>query len=107
MGCNCKNAKKVEALLPNANDKTYKKHSFMGVLLWIWGFIKSILQKCIIVVLICVLSPIIICILLFNILFRGGMFLEIPKFLQKKMKQYETEVNETNLVGENGTKLSN
>ena len=107
MGCNCKNAKKVEALLPNANDKTYKKHSLKSIGLWIWDIIVSLVGKLCVMLLVCMLCPIIIAILLFNLFFRGGMFLEIPDFLLKKVKHYEKKMNELNQIVDDGAELSN
>ena len=106
MSCNCKTAKKVEKLLPNANGKEKKSLGVYKILDWVGNSLWNLFKTLCVAILIGVMCPIVFIILIYNLIFRGGMFLEIPNFLNKKIGKSNKELEEEK-VALNGAELSN
>lgn len=106
MGCNCKNVKKVEMLLPNANNKEKRTLGVYKILDWLGNGILNLLKTLCVMILIAILCPIVFIILIYNLLFRGGMFFEIPSFISKKIHKINKELKDEK-VAIDGTELSN
>lgn len=86
MGCNCKNAEKINKVLPfNVN------HEKKGVLGAINSFSINFINKLIIVLLLIILTPIVIVVLIFNYLFKDKLMVILPKFLGKYLKKVKEE----------------
>lgn len=87
MGCNCKQVEKLQKtqLFATKNEK-------IGVLNRLNVIGINFLNKSILILLFVILTPIIIIVLIFKLLFEGRMVLPLPKFMAKhleKMKEDE------------------
>lgn len=93
MGCACKNAKKTEALIVNANDKEIQKKGVKRILSWLWDSFASLLRYIMVIFLIFLMVPIVISILICNLIFKGEMYFQIPDWFMKKKDNLERELN--------------
>ena len=96
MGCACKNINKAAELAPNANHYNKEKKGVKGYLIMTRNLLATLFSYLGMILLIISLVPIVIGILIFNLLFRGKMFIEVPSFLLGKDKKDNVKVEEVN-----------
>ena len=94
MGCACKNINKAAELAPNANHYNKEKKGVKGYAIMTWDLLATLFSYIGMILLIISLVPIVICILIFNLLFRGKMFIEVPSFLLGRDKKDNVKVEE-------------
>lgn len=83
MACACKTAKKIA----NKNSKIYKNESKgMKLTKHIIDWVIDLLNKIIIICLFVVITPIVILCLIFNLIFKGKLYIKLPNKMINKMK---------------------
>lgn len=82
MGCSCKNAEKLNKVLPFQAKQERK-----GIIGALNRFSISFVNKVIVVVFFIILTPIVIMILTFNFLLRNKLMVTLPKFMGKFLKK--------------------
>lgn len=79
MSCNCKKVEKLEvALAPNANDREVDKRGVKSIMKWIGVCLWKLFLYFFIFIGVCIATPCIMAIVIFNALFRGEAFIKIP-----------------------------
>lgn len=79
MGCNCKNIKKIDNMLVT-NDVKYEKKGLYG---FISNFSINLINKCIVILLMVILIPIVIIYFIFSYIFGGSLVFKTPNFIKK------------------------
>ena len=86
MGCNCKNVRTIEKSITNFNNKEIERKGFKNILIQILSFFLRIAIKCVILLLLLVLTPIILIVLITNLFCNGNLLIKIPKKWLRKNK---------------------
>lgn len=79
MGCNCKQIKKMQSFLPNANKKQIEKKGFLGILHKMFNSMANIGLKIIFSIILIIAFPIVLAILIFNLFYDGKATVKVPK----------------------------
>lgn len=91
MGCSCKNVKKIQDSIINANGMNVERKGIKKVLYKIIYGLNSLWVKILVMLLIMVSIPFVFIILSFNLFFQGKPTIRLPKkFLKSLIKKNES-----------------
>lgn len=91
MGCNCKNVRKIQNLIPNANHAQIERKGVKRMLYLIIDGLQNFLIKIMILMLLTVAFPIVFIIIIFNLFFQGKPTIPMPKKIVEKLIRNKNE----------------
>lgn len=91
MGCNCKNVKKIQNLVHNANDLQVERKGASKILFKIVNGLQNFFIKIFILLLLVCVTPIVFIIITFNLFFQGKPTIPMPKKIVEKLIRNKDE----------------
>jgi hypothetical protein len=97
MGCNCKQAKRVEKNMPSVVMPNYKKSGLRKFGDEILKFLWKLLGHCIVVIFTILLIPVLIVVGIISYFKHGEMIISLP-FIGRKSSQYYKELKTVDTI---------
>ena len=91
MGCNCKNVKKIQNLIPNANHSNGERKGINKVLYSMLDKLHNIWIKILMTIVLIIAVPIVCLILVINLFFQGKPTIKMPKKIVKSLLRNKNE----------------
>lgn len=85
MGCNCKNVKKIQNLIPNANHSHNDRKGIIKLIFNIFNSLQNFSIKILILALLLAIIPIVFVVIAFNLFFQGKPSIPMPKKIVEKL----------------------
>ena len=91
MGCNCKQVKQIQNLIPNANHSKSEKKGIKKLLYNLFNGIQNLGIKFLVVIVIAISLPIVFLTLTLNLFFQGKPTIPMPKKIVKNLIKSKNE----------------
>lgn len=91
MGCNCKNVKKIQNLVPNANHSQTERKGVKKLLYLVIDGLQNLWVKILVMLIIAIVLPIVFLILITTLFFQGKPTIPMPKKIIKKLIKNKNE----------------
>lgn len=85
MSCDCKKVKKIENLIPNANNKSNDRKGISKYIMLFLNNLRTVFLKLIVAIILMIICPLVILILVFNLFVVGKTTIRLPKKIVEKM----------------------
>lgn len=85
MSCDCKKVKKIEKLIPNANNKSNDRKGISKYIMLFLNSLRTVFLKLIVAIILMIMCPLVILILVFNLFVVGKTTIRLPKKIVEKM----------------------
>ena len=85
MSCNCKNANRLQHLMPNANNKIHEKKGISFIFHKMLSKIQNFSMKIVILLIVLILLPIVFLGIAINLFLGGKASMPLPKKLVQKI----------------------
>lgn len=91
MGCNCKQVKKIQNLIPNANRSNSERKGIKKLLYKLIDGVQNLGIKILVVLVIAIALPIVFLTLTLTLFFQGKPTIRMPKKIVKNLIKSKTE----------------
>lgn len=91
MGCNCKNVKRIQNLIPNANHSQNERKGVEKLLFSMINSLQNFMIKIFILLLLLAITPIVFIVIAFNLFFQGKPTIPMPKKIVEKIIRNKNE----------------